>query len=205
MERPSLMYLVVALIVTFASTGCETSTAPASIAQSAVRSNFINGPGALPQILRFEGRTIAGWVDEARNTAIIIGAPLDPAQSRICGGTVRNQFMPIQLVGDVDALEQLLQTHDANVLVYDEVAPTLEDALCGSDPAAWGIGFYLRSDNDLIGTGGNRTNAFSEHVHASVELAIGGSGTVNAGLEGTGRDGAPVFVRTSVILNTGGN
>ena len=205
MERPKHFYLMVALIGITASTACEPSTAPVSREQPAVRSNFINGPGALPQILRFEGRTISGWVDEARNTAIIIGAPLNPAQSRICGGTVRNQFMPIQLVGDVDALKQLLQEHDANVFVYDEVAPTLEDALCGSDPAAWGVGFYLRSDNDLLGTGGNRTNAFSEHVHARVELATGGFGTVNAALGGVGRDGALVFVRTSVILNTGGD
>lgn len=205
MERRNRAYPVVALIGLVASAGCEPPTAPVSRSQTEVRINFINGPGALPQVLRFEGRTIAGWVDQARNTAIIIGAPADPTQSRMCGGTVRNQFMPMQLVGDADAIQQLLQELNANVLVYDEIAPTLGDALCASEPAAWGTGFYLRSDNDLFGTGGDRTNAFSEHVHASVELATGGFGTVTATLHGTGRDGSPVFVSTSVILISRGN
>jgi hypothetical protein len=183
-----------ALIVSMLAAGALALPSPAA-------AEFNNGPGELPQILRFEGRVITGWVDFKRGTGIIIGAPLDPTTSRICGGTVRNQFMPMQLVGDFeDVVKQIVLEQEANVLVYDEIAPSLEDALCGSTPAGVGQGTYQRSDNDLLGTGGERANAFMEHVHADLIMADGSDGVVNATLHGNARNGALVFVETSVLI-----
>jgi len=198
--------IAAALVFALVSAGCESTSVASPEPELAVRANFINGPGELPYVLRFESRVIAGWVDLRRNTAVIIGAPLNPAESRICGGTVRNQFMPMQLVGDFEGvIKQILQSQDANVFVYDEIAPSLEDALCGSEPAGVGQGFYMRTDNDLLGTGGNRANGFSEHVHATVDLTGGGTGTVTGTLHGVGLKGSLFFVKTSVIFNTAGN
>jgi len=63
----------------------------------------------------------------------------------------------------------------------------------------------MRTDNDLLGTGGNRANGFSEHVHATVDLTGGGTGTVTGTLHGVGLKGSLFFVKTSVIFNTAGN
>ena len=197
--------LATALLLVVISTGCDSATVAAPQVEAAPRTSFMNGPSSLLYVMRFETRRIAGWVDFERNTAIIIGAPLDPTTSRLCGGTVRNQFVPIQFVGDFEGvIKELELTKDANVLVYDEIAPTLEEALCESEPAATGVGYYMRSDNDLLGTGGNRGNAFSEHVHAQVELTGGGTGTVSGHLAGLGLNGALVFAKTSVVFNTTG-
>jgi hypothetical protein len=193
--------LVLGLGIVAGACDSASMTAPTRDDMPTAQLSFMNGPEALPQILRFESRVIAGWIDERRNLAVIIGAPPDPQQSRICGGTVRNQFMPMQFVGDLDAVvKQLLLAPDANVLAYDAIAPSLEDALCGMTPVGQGTGLYTRRDNDLFGTGGDRTNAFGEHVRATLTMTDGTVGHLSGGIRGIGRDGGLVFADTWLVL-----
>lgn len=194
--------IVAALAMCFSLTSaCADPVSPSRASTFLPAPGISQAPSELPHILRFEGRIIAGWPDLRRNTAIIIGAPADPAQSRLCGGTERNQFMPIQFVGDLEAVvKQLLQSQDARVLVYDELAETLEEALCTMTPAGSGVGLYLRSDNDFFGTGGHRANGFSEHVAASLVMADGSKGHVAATLHGLGQFNQLVFIKTSVVI-----
>jgi hypothetical protein len=199
--RVSLRTILALCIGTVAACDNTSINEPAPGALPPAQFNFMNGPNSLPQILRFESRVIAGWIDARRNTAVIIGAPLDPQQSRICGGSVRNQFMPMQFVGDLTTVvKQLLLDPDANVLAYDAIAPTLEDALCGMTPAGRGTGLYMRRDNDFFGTHASRTNAFGEHVHATLIMADGSPGHLSGGIRGIGRDGALVFADTWVVI-----
>jgi hypothetical protein len=192
--------IAVTALIGLGITACD-RPAVAPEAPLAPAYSFSNGPSSLPHVLRFEGRTITGWVDFSRNTAIIIGAPLDPATSRLCGGSVRSQFMPIQFIGELaEVIKGLVQEPEANVLVYQGIAPTLEDALCGSTPYGRGQGLYVRSDNDWFGTGGHRANATSDHVHAQVQLTGGGTAIVNASIHGTWKDGVPVHFRSTVVV-----
>ena len=188
---------------------CDSAPTSAPDVSQAPRLNFMNGPNELPKILRFEERVVLGWVDEERNMGIIIGQSLIPGDARLCGGPTRSQFVDVQLVGDLiefeGAVKQLAQNKDAAVLVYDEVAPSLEEALCESEPAATGTGFFRRVDNDLFGTGGNRANAPSEHLHGTVELAGGGTAVVNAWLKILAVRGELVSAETSILLTPTGN
>jgi hypothetical protein len=192
-----------AALICLAIMACdEAAVTPSPDAPRAPAHAFSNGPSSLPHVLRVDGRFIAGWVDFSRNTAIIIGAPLDPAQSRLCGGTVRSQFMPVQYIEQLgEVIKQLVLEPEANVLVYNSIAPSMEEALCEYTPYGRGQGLYLRSDNDWFGTGGSRANATSDHVHAEVDLTGGGTAVVNASIHGTWKYGAPVTFRSFVVIN----
>src|SRR4029453_308843 len=93
-----------------------------------------------------------------------------------CGGSERSEFMHMQFVGNVEQFtefdelfKQLAMDQTHNVLVYDIITPTLVESLCNETPAATGVGFFLRTDNDFFGALG-RSNAASQRVHAQVDL-----------------------------------
>jgi len=196
-----LSLTLVAMVEVGCTDGPLTAPQPAARVPSTPAA-YVGDAPTVPHVMRFEGRTIAGWYDTARNTAIIIGAPLNPTTSRICGGAVRNQFMPLQFVGDLEGvIKELMQNPDATVLVYDEIAASLEEALCLGVPIGRGTGLYMRNDNDFFGTGVNRANAFMEHVNADLVMSDGGKGHVTAMLNGTWAQGGFVHFRTSVVIN----
>jgi hypothetical protein len=167
--------------------------------------DFTNGPAVLPHVLRSGGNVISAFLDFDRNVVLIMGAPANPAQDRVCGGTEPRQFIPVQWVGEFfDVVKQLALQPNATLHVYSPIPPTAVDALCSTTPVASGTGFYLRTDNDFFGVFG-RANGFSEHVHGAVNLAAGGTANLTATFHGVGLpDGTLLFLETRVLLNPTG-
>lgn len=199
------------LLVSFSFVAVGSAAAADELTTAPVEqtTGFINGPEMLPQVLRFDSRTILGWRDVVSGLGIIIGAPANPRAHVACGGTERSEFMHMQFVGNVEEFaefdelfKQLAMDQTANVLVYDVLTPTLVESLCGEVPAATGVGFFLRTDNDFFGAAG-RANAASQRVHAEVELTGGGDAVVVASLFIRGApDGTLVSVDSSIRLIT---
>jgi hypothetical protein len=148
--------------------------------------DFVNGPNALPYVMRFEAQVIFGFRALEDNLAVIVGAPDDPTEHRLCGGTnrgqsVSNQFVAVRASGELaEIIKEVSFNRAANVRVYDDLTLSLADALCSGQPIAMGVGFFLRTDNDFLG-GFGRGNAFSEHSHGVVESAAGGTALLERG------------------------
>jgi hypothetical protein len=197
------------LLVSIVAVGTAAAADEPATAPVEQTTGFINGPGMLPQVLRFDSRTLLGWRDVESGLGIIIGAPANPREHVACGGSERSEFMHMQFVGNVEQFaefdelfKQLAMDQTANVLVYDVLTPTLVESLCGETPAATGVGFFLRSDNDFFGALG-RANAASQRVHAQVELTGGGDAVVVASLFFRGApDGTLESVASSIRLIT---
>src|SRR3954466_14110603 len=92
-----------ALIISFMLAACDGSGIQAPLKPAVPQRDILNGPPQLQYVMRFETRVLTGWADLEHGTAIIIGAPDVPTQSRICGGPQRAQFMPVMLVGDFNS------------------------------------------------------------------------------------------------------
>ncbi|HSL69772.1 MAG TPA: hypothetical protein VK864_05990 [Longimicrobiales bacterium] len=168
--------------------------------------DFTNGPATLPYVLRSGGNVISAFLDFERDLVLIMGAPMNPAEDRVCGGTTPRQFIPVQWVGEFfEVVKQLALQKSATLHVYGPIPPTLADALCSTQPIAAGTGFYLRTDNDFFGAFG-RGNGFSEHVHGQVDLTAGGTANLTASFHGVGLpDGTLQFLKTTVLLNATGH
>jgi hypothetical protein len=178
---------------------------------SAPAFGFMNGPNALPYVMRFEARVIFGFRALEDNLAIIIGAPDNPADHPLCGGAnrgqvVSNQFVAVPAPGGLaEIVKELSLNQTANARVYDDVTMTLAEALCTSAPIATGVGSFLRTDNDFFG-GFGRGNAFSEHFHGRVELVTGATASLDARLWGVGLpEGNLLFINSSIGLHAHGN
>lgn len=132
---------------------------------------FTNGPSVLPNVLRAGGRIISAFADVERDVLLLAGAPADPTQDRLCGGTELRQFVPVQWV-----------------------------ALCQTTPIAAGTGRFLRSDNDFFGVFGH-ANAVVEHVHGQVTLQSGELANVSARFHALGNpEGVLMRFETTVRL-----
>lgn len=190
-----------ALALALVFPGCDTQPTEPVAPTDRPALDFTNGPSVLPYVLRSGGRVISAFLDVERDIVLIVGAPEDPSTDVVCGGTEPRQFIPVQWVGEFfEITKQLALQKSANLVVYSPIPASLAAALCGTSPIASGTGFYLRTDNDFFGAGG-RGNAFSEHVHGTLELTAGGAANLTAVFHGVGLpDGTLFFLETMVLL-----
>jgi hypothetical protein len=142
---------------------------------------FTQGPSELPNVLRSGGMVISVFADFDADMLVIVGAPDNPREDRICGGDEPRQFVPAQWVGDFDdVVKQLALLDEINVLVLQPIPPTAAEALCATEPIAYGTGRFLRTDNDFFGAFTRGANAVTELVHGTVTLSGGGLAILSA-------------------------
>ena len=139
--------------------------------------DFTNGPGELPNVIRFEEEGGVGVIyDSETDLLLLVGLPENPADAFDCGGTEPFDQNTVQVVGILREVFKVLLKSDVHLHVYQGAT---FDGFCSSVPLAQGTGRLILNDNDAA-VSGTRANSFGASVNGSVMLESGGTAQVSA-------------------------